>query len=183
MAVVARRSGVTVAIGSIEEWDANDRHFDLLTAGQAWHWVHPHRGAATAATVLRPGGRIGLFWNQAEPDSSIRPTLAAAYARYAPKLGRESVLMGQRDASLYESIAEALRRTHEFDDVAIELFGHDVIYSCQEWVDLAGTHSDHRALPPDQREGLLAQMRTEIDRAGGRVPVHYEATLVMGLRR
>jgi len=183
MAAVARRSGVTVEAGSIEEWEAGDRRFDLLTAGQAWHWVHPDRGAAKAAAALRPQGRIGLFWNQAEPDPSLRPVLDTVYARHAPKLGRESVLMGQRDASLYESIADALRRTTEFEDVAIELFGHDVVYSSQEWVDLAGTHSDHRTLPPDQLAGLLAAVRTEVDRCGGRVPVHYETTLVTGLRR
>jgi len=183
MAVVARRSGVTVEVGTIEEWSADRRRFDLLTAGQAWHWVHPHQGAAKAATVLRPGGRIGLFWNQAEPSSTIRPALAAAYARQAPELGQRSVLMGQRDASLYESIADALRQTQDFDDVAIELFGHDVIYTGQEWLDLAGTHSDHHTLPADQLDALLAQLRTEIDRAGGEVPVHYETTLVTGRRR
>ena len=91
--------------------------------------------------------------------------------------------MGQRDASLYESIAEALRQTQQFDEVTTQLFGHDMIYTCQEWVDLAGTHSDHHTLPPDQLDGLLAQMRLEIDRAGGRVPVHYETTLVTGRRR
>ena len=68
MADVARRHGVVVEAGTIEEWDAGDRHFDLLTAGQAWHWVDPDPGAAKAAQVLRPGGRIGLFWNQAHPD-------------------------------------------------------------------------------------------------------------------
>jgi SAM-dependent methyltransferase len=182
MAAVATRSGVSVEAGSIEEWEAGERRFDLLTAGQAWHWVHPQRGAAKAATVLHPGGRIGLFWNQAVPDPSLRPVLHAVYARYAPKLSRESVLLGKRDASLYESIAEALRRTTEFDDVAIEIFGHDVVYSGQEWIDLAGSHSDHHTLPPDQLAGLLADLGTEIDRAGGRVPVHYESTLVTGVR-
>jgi SAM-dependent methyltransferase len=182
MAAVARRSGVTVESGSIEDWEAGERRFDLLTAGQAWHWVEPHRGAAKAAAVLRPGGRIGLFWNQARPDPSVRPALEAAYARYAPELARASVLMGQRDASLYESIAEALRRSRAFDDVAIQLFGHDVTYARQEWVDLAATHSDHHTLPSDQLAPLLAALSSEIDGVGGRVPVHYEVTLVTGRR-
>ena len=120
MAAVARRRGVPVEEGTIEEWDPGERRFDLLTAGQAWHWVDPRRGAAKAAAVLRPGGRIGLFWNQAQPDPSVRPALEAAYALHAPELGRQSVLMGRRDVSLYESIAESLRRAGEFDDVAID---------------------------------------------------------------
>jgi SAM-dependent methyltransferase len=183
MGAVARSRGVTVELGSIEDWDAGDRRFDLLTAGQAWHWVEPQRGAAKAAAVLRPGARIGLFWNQARPDASVRPALDAAYSRHAPELGRASVLMGQRDESLYESIAESLRRERAFDGVSILLFGHDVTYSRQEWIDLAATHSDHHTLPPDQLAALLAELCTEVDRAGGRVLVHYETTLVTGLRR
>jgi len=183
MAAVARRRGVEVEEGTIEEWNPGDRRFDLLTAGQSWHWVDPQRGPVKAAVVLRPGGRIGLFWNQAQPDPSVRPALDAAYARHAPELGRQSVLMGRRDAALYESIAESFRRTGEFEGVAIEEFGHDVDYSSEEWLDLAGTHSDHHTLPAAQLAELLEDLRRQIDGAGGRVPVHYETTLVTGSRR
>lgn len=182
MAEVARRRGVVVESGTIEEWEAGARRFDLLTAGQSWHWVDPLRGAAKAATVLRPGGRIGLFWNQAHPDPSVRPALDAAYARHAPELNRQSVLLGRRDPSLYESCAASLRATSAFEDVSVVVFGHDVDYALDEWIDLSVTHSDHRTLAPDRLNGLLADLRTEIERAGGRVPVHYEATLVTGVR-
>jgi len=92
------------------------------------------------------------------------------------------VLIGRRDVAMYESVAESFRRTGEFDDVAIEVFGHDVDYSSEDWIELAGTHSDHHTLPPAQLADLLADLRRRIDEAGGRVPVHYEATLVSGRR-
>ena len=91
--------------------------------------------------------------------------------------------MGRRDVSLYESIAESFRRTGEFGHVVIDVFGHDVDYSGEEWVDVAGTHSDHHTLPPVQLADLLADLGDQIDGAGGRVPVHYETTLVSGRRR
>ena len=56
-------------------------------------------------------------------------------------------------------------------------------YSGAEWVDLAGTHSDHHTCLPAQLAGLLAELRRQIDQAGGRVPVHYEATLGRRARR
>jgi SAM-dependent methyltransferase len=183
MAEVARHNGVAVEVGTIEAWDDGGCRFDLLTAGQAWHWVDPDLGAVKAGVVLRPGGRIGLFWNQANPDPSVRPLLEAAYARHAPELGRRSVLMGQRDPSLYESIAQSLRRSELFDRVELALFGHDVDYSSAVWVELAATHSDHHVLPPAQLAALLDEVRTEVDRTGARVPVHYEVTLVTGVRR
>jgi SAM-dependent methyltransferase len=182
MAEVARRSGVEVESGAFEEWEAGGRRFDLVTAGQSWHWVDPLRGAAKAATVLRHGGRIGLFWNQSHPDPSVRPALDAAYARHAPELNRRSVLLGRRDPSLYESCARSLRASSAFEDVSVVVFGHDADYALDEWIDLSVTHSDHRMLPPDRLTGLLADLRREIERAGGRVPVHYEATLVTGVR-
>jgi SAM-dependent methyltransferase len=182
MAEVARRHGVRVEAGAFEEWQASDRLFDLLTAGQAWHWVDPRRGAVKATQVLRPGGRIGLFWNQAHPAPSVRPTLDAVYARHAPELARGSVLLGRRDTSLYESVAEELRRTGAFGPVSVQTFGHEIVYSSAEWIDLARTHSDHHTLPPAQLAALLAEVRTEVDLVGGQVPVQYEATLVTGRR-
>jgi SAM-dependent methyltransferase len=183
MAEVARRHGVHVEAGTIEEWDPAGRRFDLLTAGQAWHWVDPDRGAAKAAQVLRPGGRIGLFWNQAHPDASVRPVLDAAYGRHAPELAERSVLLGRRDTSLYESVAAAIARTDAFGTVSVEMFHHEIVYSCAQWIELAVTHSDHHTLPPAQLAALLADVRAGIDRAGGQVPVRYEAALVTGRRR
>jgi hypothetical protein len=132
--------------------------------------------------LLRSGGRIGLFWNQAQPDPSVSSALDAVYSRYAPDLSRHSVLLGRRDPSLYELVAQSLRMTLVFEDVSISVFGHDVDYSADEWIALAATHSDHLTLPPHQLSALLSDMHTRIERAGGRVPVHYEATLVTGRR-
>ena len=182
MAEVARRRGVDVESGTIEEWEAGDRQFDLLAAGQAWHWVDPHPGAAKAAAVLRTGGRIGLFWNQARPDSSVRPALEVAYERHAPELGRRSVLMGQRDVGVYESIAESLRQTQAFDDVRSESSATTSPIrpgNGSSWPPRIATTGSWAT---DQLERLLAELQGEIERAGGRVPVHYEATLVTGLR-
>ncbi|MGP0029690.1 MAG: class I SAM-dependent methyltransferase [Acidimicrobiales bacterium] len=180
MAAVARGHGVTVEDGAFESWDPGSRRFDLLIAAQSWHWVDPHAGATKAAAALRPGGRIGLFWNQANPAPPARDALRRAYARCAPELGRHSVLLGARDASLYKAIAEAVRATDRFGPVALVAFGHDAVYSTETWLELTVTHSDHRTLPPSQLAALLAAVRTEVDASGGRVPVHYETTLVTG---
>jgi SAM-dependent methyltransferase len=183
MAAVARRHGVSVEDGLFESWDARGRHFDLLIAGQSWHWVDPRAGAEKAATVLRPGGRVGLFWNQAQPGPGIRPVMSAAYAQHAPALGQHSVLIGRRDGSLYEGIADALRASGRFGEISVRLFTHDETYSTEAWLELATTHSDHRTLPPEQLGRLLGALRTGIDDAGGRVDVHYETTLVTGRTR
>jgi SAM-dependent methyltransferase len=183
MAAVARRRGVTVEVGRFEDWEWANRRFDLLIAAQAWHWVDPHAGAAKAAEVVQPGGRIGLFWNQANPDPRIRTALGRAYARHAPELGENSVLLGQRDFSLYRSIADAVRDTGRFEQVEILRYNRQLVYTTEVWLELTVTHSDHRKLEDGPRAGLISDLRTEIDREGGRVPVRYETVLVTGRTR
>jgi SAM-dependent methyltransferase len=180
MAEVARGHGVIVEEGTIEVWDAASRAFDLLTAGQAWHWVDPHAGAAKAADVLAPGGRIGLFWNQPQPEGSVRQAMDKAYDEWAPSLGEGSVLLGQRDVSLYEGIADALRHSGRFEGVDLVGFEHQIAYSTEEWLALTATHSDHHTLPPGQRSGLLGALRVGLDELGGRFVMRYETLLVTG---
>jgi SAM-dependent methyltransferase len=182
MAEVARSYGEKVEIGTIEEFDPAGREFDLLIAGQSWHWVNPSLGAQKASQVLRPGGRIGLFWNQANAGAEARDAIAGAYERHAPELGRNSVLLGMRGDELYEMLSESLKVDQRFHDVSIDTFNHHHIYTTDEWTELTTTHSDHRTLPPEQLAALLADLGTAIDAIGGHVPVRYETTLVTGLR-
>ncbi|MEV8212329.1 class I SAM-dependent methyltransferase [Leifsonia sp. NPDC077715] len=41
----------------------------VVLVAQAWHWVDAERAIPEVARVLRPGGRLGLVWN--ERDESI----------------------------------------------------------------------------------------------------------------
>ena len=73
MADYARSTGITVETATFEDWEPHGRSFDAVVAGQTWHWVDPWRGALKAAEVLRPGGRLAIFWNaQQLPGGSRR---------------------------------------------------------------------------------------------------------------
>jgi len=86
MAARARAKGILVEVARFEDWDARGRRFDLVTSGQAWHWIDPRIGTAKAADALAPGGRIGLFWNRGELEPDLRELLAAAYRKLEPSL-------------------------------------------------------------------------------------------------
>lgn len=55
-----QKAGVSVAYrkGSAEDLTEDDNAFDLVTAGQCWHWFDRPKAAAQAARVLKPGGRL-----------------------------------------------------------------------------------------------------------------------------
>ncbi len=70
--------------GRAEETGLPDRCVDLVTAGQAFHWFDRERTRAEWLRILRPGGRVALFWNSRRTEST--PFLRAYEAllrRYA----------------------------------------------------------------------------------------------------
>jgi len=56
-------------LGSGESLPLPDTSAGLVVAAQAWHWVDPLVAVPEVARVLRPGGRIGLVWN--DRDESV----------------------------------------------------------------------------------------------------------------
>lgn len=55
-----QQAGVLVhyRCGRAEELAEADNSFDIVTAGQCWHWFDRAKAAAEAKRVLKPGGRI-----------------------------------------------------------------------------------------------------------------------------
>jgi SAM-dependent methyltransferase len=84
MAEFARRSGVEVEVATFEAWDPAGRDFDAVVAGTAWHWVDPVVGAAKAAQVLRPGGRLAPFNHVFQPPPEVAGALVAAFWQVVP---------------------------------------------------------------------------------------------------
>ncbi|WP_308491555.1 class I SAM-dependent methyltransferase [Microbacterium terrisoli] len=90
MAAFACERGADIEVAKFEEWDAAGRAFDLVIAGQAWHWIDPAGGAAKARAVLRPAGRVAVFWNAPE----LPAALADAYAMMVDKAASGFVEVG-----------------------------------------------------------------------------------------
>src|SRR5918911_3184977 len=84
MADFARRTGVEVDVATFEAWDPAGRSFDAVIAGQAWHWVDPVAGAAKAAQVLGPGGRLAPFWQVYQPPREVTEAFVTVYQRVVP---------------------------------------------------------------------------------------------------
>ena len=56
--------GATTLTGTAEHLGLPGASADLAVVAQAWHWCDPLAASTEIARVLRPGGALGLVWNQ-----------------------------------------------------------------------------------------------------------------------
>ncbi len=181
MARVARGKGLEVEISTLEDWPARGRRFELLTCAQAWHWIDPQIGAAKAAELLTPGGRLAAFWNFAAPPSPLRERFEDIYARLAPELHRHSALLGHTEGRL-RGVTLAIERSGRFGPPHTRTWAWSRRYTSALWLEHLLTHSDHKALPESGREALLEALGAAIDACGGTLEVGYETHLVSARR-
>jgi SAM-dependent methyltransferase len=187
MADFARRSGVEVEVATFEGWDAAGREFDAVVAGTAWHWVDPVAGAAKAARVLRPGGRLAPFHHVLQPPPEVTEALAQAYRRVAPDApfnrGGEparSALDGYQ--RLFAKIADAIREVGGFSDPEQWRFEWERSYTRDEWLDQMPTFGTLTQLAPDKLAEVLAGVGTAIDAMGGSLTIGYTTVVVTAAR-
>ncbi len=180
MAEVARAHGVDVETGYFETWDDAGRRFNLITCGQAWHWVDPRRGVPKVATVLRPGGVAALFWNYDDLDDPVHRALDAVYAEHAPEL-IHSVMAGRSKQS-DRPHADGFESDPRFDEVTVKHYPWQRTFTADEWVGMARTHSDHLALPAQRLDELSLALRAAIMTLGGSFVSHYGTYTVFARR-
>jgi SAM-dependent methyltransferase len=188
MAAVARGHGVTVEDGTFEDWDPRGRTFDLVVAGQSWHWVDPVPGLAKVGAVLRPGGRFAAFWNLDSYDAGTKAGLRAVYERVAPELvdgstrGGMALALRARERGDDDEELAALRASGLFRDCEVRRYAWSQTYPTAVWLDRVSTHSDHRMLPPDRLAALLDALRSALAARGGEITVHFETLTVTATR-
>jgi SAM-dependent methyltransferase len=183
MADFARRSGVEVEVGTFEAWDSTGREFDAVVAGQAWHWVDPVAGAAKAAQVLRPGGRLAAFWHVFEPPQEVADASGAVFRRLVP----ESPLNAQarpprRDqiaAGFTTRAADGMRAAGGFGDPERWQYDWERSYTRDEWLDQLATSGGLTPLPPERRAEVLEAVGNEV---GASIMVRLTTVAIMAMR-
>ena len=70
LTAVPALGGVTVLDGTAEAIPLEDASVDTVVVGQALHWFDPAVALPEIARVLRPGGGLGLAWNDDDLDGA-----------------------------------------------------------------------------------------------------------------
>jgi SAM-dependent methyltransferase len=185
MAEFARRGGLEVDVATFEAWDPAGRAFDAVIAGTAWHWVDPIAGAAKAAQVLRPGGRLAAFWHVSEPPPAVAEAFAAAYRRVMPDSpfnfrATRSALDGYQ--ALLTKAADGIRGVGGFSDPEQWRFDWERSYTREEWLDQLPTSGALTRLPLDRLAEVLEGVGAAIDAMGGSFTMPYTTAAVTAAR-
>lgn len=180
MAAVARRKGIAVEESAFERWDARGRTFDLIVAGQSWHWVPQPAGAQRAREVMRERGHLAAFWNLGLLEARAAAAMDAVYAEVAPSIAAGDQRLRDHMADQLGHF-ETLRDTG-FATVELRTYPWTATYTADEWVALIATHSDHATLPPERRDLLLARVHDAIEALGGFVVLELGTALILARR-
>ena len=183
MADLARRFGVEAEVAKFEDWDPAGRAFDAVIAGQAWHWVDPVAGAAKAAQVLRPGGRLAVFWNSFRPPADVDKAFAEVWLRVFGSPFSLATLAGpDAYSAMCTKAADGMRQAGAFGHSQEWRFDWDRPYTRDEWLEQVPTFGGACQLPPAKLQQILAGISAAIDALGGSFTMHYTTVAVTAAR-
>ncbi|MEU4407875.1 class I SAM-dependent methyltransferase [Streptosporangium sp. NPDC023963] len=185
MADFARRGGVEVEVATFEAWDPAGRMFDAVVAGTAWHWVDPVAGAAKAARVLRPGGRLAAFWHVFQLPPGLAEDFAAVYRRVVPDSPfvfqeKGNALEGYQ--ALFAKAADGIREAGGFGDPEQWRFDWECSYTRDTWLDQLPTSGALTRLPQDRLAEVLEGAGAAVDAMGGGFTMPYTTVVVTAAR-
>lgn len=186
MADFARRGGVEVEVATFEAWDPAGRDFDAVVAGQSWHWVDAVAGAAKAARVLRPDGRLAAFWNAAQPPPEVEEAFIAVYRREVTDSPFDLRSMPTRALDGYQALfaraIDGIRQVGGFGDPEQWQFDWELTYTKEEWLDQLPTQGTLTWLPPDKVAKVVEGVGAAVDALGGSFTMSYATVAVVAAR-
>jgi SAM-dependent methyltransferase len=149
MAEIARRHGIDVEVARFEEWKDAGRRFDLVTFGDAWHWIDPPSGIAKVASILAPAGMLVRFVKFYVLAPEALAKLEPLYRSIAPGL---HVYGTSPDGFAW---VDPVASSPDFVMHPTKEYASDEVFTALQWTGYVSTASDHRRLGPDVLTKLL----------------------------
>jgi SAM-dependent methyltransferase len=182
LAVVARHllrhyPHVDIITGSFEKTELPAHAFQLVYSATALHWIKPEVKYTKTHELLAPGGHLAIIHTNHVSDEAgdeFHHASQPIYDRYWPP-GKDPHHLPIPNELSPPRIDEQL-----FKLVHFQGFPLTIDYTADQYAELLATYSPTLALPEDQREAFLADIRTLInDQFGGHHTKHFVMTLAI----
>ncbi|QDZ07926.1 class I SAM-dependent methyltransferase [Sphingomonas panacisoli] len=159
-----------------------DGRFDLAAAASSFHWLDPDAALGRIHALLRPGGRIALWWN-AYRQPGIGDPFADATMPLLDGIDLPPSESMRGHYSLDADLHIGRLREGGFDAIEHHVFRRERMLSAADARALYASYSFVRALPDDRRTALLDAIGDLVDREfGGSAPNVVLTALYLGRR-
>lgn len=175
-------SDLTLEKNTFETWESNNRTFDLIYSGSAFHWVNPEIGFPKVAQLMRPNGYFALFWNMFPgSDDPLWKEMADVYARLVPEIAKNR-LNNDYSKRIAQRRRQILKSDH-FQDLTILHFPWTKTFTAGEYIKLLMTYSDHILLSNDEQKKLSQELLTVLEHHGNQVVREWDTVLFLMRRK
>ncbi len=113
---------VRTAVAGAESIPSPDMSFDVVVAGQAYHWFDTDKALPEIARVLKPGGTLALAWNQRDERIPWVRKLGDVIGKHVETLDPSEALLDSGHFAAIESLQVKFWQTvdsHSIVDLVI----------------------------------------------------------------
>jgi SAM-dependent methyltransferase len=163
---------VDVHAGTAEDIPLPAGSVDAVLVGQAFHWFDHDRALTEIGRVLRPGGAAGALWNGEDGTAEWVAGLLAVSGTSVPNTFPEGLRLAAHP--LFEPPEEGV-------------FPHTHRRTVDSLAETFGTHSRMLLIPREEREEVMARIRTYLtarpETSGGEFDVPLRTVVARATRR
>lgn len=159
--------GVQILNLAFEDWELDERTFDLALAADSFHWISPGIGYPKVAKALKDSGSAAFFWRvPVDADTDLSRAIDGVY-QAAPQFVNPDKRFTVE--WLVGIITENFRASGRFGPVTYKQYFWSENLTGEQYIDGLRTFSMHQGIDEGARDKLYAEIREVIERFGGKV--------------
>lgn len=174
---------VRILTGAFEDADLPLRHYDLIYAATAFHWIRDDAKFTKTAALLKDRGYLAIIHTEHVSDEQGD----AFFQFYHPLIQKYEKGVPHPEVPALPHVDELAPRPFDvdlFDFVHFARFPYNVSYTAEEFCGLIGTYSPTLALPDAVRTAFLSDVYHLIhEEFDGSIVRHFAMTLTILQKR
>jgi len=160
--------GVEIVNLAFEDWQLDERAFDLAVAADSFHWIPPEVGYPKVAAALKDSGSAAFFWRvPVDAKTDLSGAIDSVYQETAPQF----INPDKRFTAewLVGVILKNFRASGQFGEVTTKQYSWSETLTAEQYIRGLRTFSMHQGIDEVMREKLYARIGEVIEGFGGKV--------------